>query len=68
MGLEDRETALIANSPEDFARAIVDGMRDDALWERLSTAGERHIQEIMGVPRLHHDLAAAFDFAGITRV
>lgn len=68
MGLEDRHTALIANSPEEFARAIVDGMRDDELWERLATAGERHIQEIMGVPRLHQDLAAAFDFAGITRV
>lgn len=42
MELRDGETALIANSAEEFARAVVRVLRDETLHERLSTNG-RHV-------------------------
>lgn len=45
IGLSDRREALIANDPEAFARAIVEGYSDRELWQRLSDRGYAHIEE-----------------------
>ncbi|MDG2516804.1 glycosyltransferase family 4 protein [Lysobacter soli] len=49
MHLTDGEEALIAESPEDFAAAILRVYREPALWSRLSDAGLRNIQQHFSV-------------------
>ena len=39
MGLADGEHVRIADSPDDFARAVVELYRDEELWNRISNAG-----------------------------
>ncbi len=39
MELSDREDVLIADAPEQFARALVDLYHDEQLWERISRNG-----------------------------
>jgi GT2 family glycosyltransferase/glycosyltransferase involved in cell wall biosynthesis len=45
MALRDNETALIADTPQDFADAVVRVYRDEKLWEKLSRQGRAHITE-----------------------
>jgi O-antigen biosynthesis protein len=45
MSLNDGESALIADSPAEFAAAVVRAYTDDCLWLNLSTSGRRHIEE-----------------------
>jgi glycosyltransferase involved in cell wall biosynthesis len=42
MGLRDGEEALIADSPADFAAAVLRAYRDEGLWRRLSDNGRAH--------------------------
>ncbi|MDR1426755.1 MAG: glycosyltransferase [Bifidobacteriaceae bacterium] len=51
LGLEHRATALIADTPEDFAAAIVAAVRDDQLWGRLSAAAREHVDQVLGQER-----------------
>jgi GT2 family glycosyltransferase/glycosyltransferase involved in cell wall biosynthesis len=39
MGLADRENVLVADSPQDFAKALIELYSSSSLWERLSDAG-----------------------------
>ena len=45
MDLKNGRTALIADSAEEFARAVVKLYTDRALWKRLSEEGRSHILE-----------------------
>ncbi|PWT83765.1 MAG: hypothetical protein C5B58_06000 [Acidobacteria bacterium] len=46
MELTDREDILVANEPEDFARALIELYESEELWERLSENGTRRTREI----------------------
>jgi tetratricopeptide (TPR) repeat protein len=52
MNLVDGESALIADSPEDFARAVLRAYNDRELWHRLSVSGRRHIGEEFSAARM----------------
>ena len=43
MGLTDGANALIADTPEAFADAVIRVYTENALWQRLSQQGRRHI-------------------------
>jgi glycosyltransferase involved in cell wall biosynthesis len=49
MGLTNREQAMIADSAEDFARAVVELYQDRELWQRLSDNGYAHVEKNFGV-------------------
>ncbi|MFZ4123298.1 MAG: glycosyltransferase [Candidatus Planktophila sp.] len=55
--LEDTKHALIANDPEDFAKAIIKLMTDDSLWTTISVNGRKHIEEKFGVSALSNSLS-----------
>lgn len=48
MSLTDRTTAVVADEAEDFAKGIVELVRDDDLWTRISAAGLAHVDETFG--------------------
>ncbi len=39
MGLTDHENVLIADTPQEFARAVIELYTSDSLWDRISQAG-----------------------------
>lgn len=43
MSLRDGQEALIADSPEEFASAVVRAYNDPGLWQRLSDGGYAHV-------------------------
>ena len=43
MDIENGETALIADNPEDFAAAVIRLYRDEALWRELSRKALDHV-------------------------
>lgn len=45
IGLEHNRTAIIADEPEEFARAVCQAYSDQALWQRLADDGYAHIQQ-----------------------
>lgn len=45
MGVENEKQALVADSPEDFAAAVVRLHSDAELWQRLSEAGRALVRE-----------------------
>ena len=48
MRLKDREHALIADDPCDFAARVVELYEDEALWTSLSERGRRHVDTHFG--------------------
>ena len=48
MGLEEGETALIADEPEAFAEAVCRLYSDSSLWEKLSHQGRDYIEQHYG--------------------
>ncbi len=59
MNLVDGQSALIADSPEDFAKAVVRAHNDRELWQKLSTLGKNHIAGEFSAARMAravHDL------------
>ena len=44
MGFTDGEHALVADEPRDFAAAVARAYNDEALWQRLSDNGRRHVR------------------------
>jgi len=48
MGLEEAETALIADEPEAFAEAVHRLYTDSTLWEKLSRQGRDYIEQHYG--------------------
>ncbi|MGE4055884.1 MAG: glycosyltransferase, partial [Vicinamibacterales bacterium] len=48
LGLVDREHAMIAQDPAEFAERIIELYHDDGLWRKLSENGRRHVQAHFG--------------------
>ena len=57
MRLTDGTNALIADTSDDFAGAIIRVYTEDALWERLSREGKRHLAIEFGQPRLEESVS-----------
>ncbi|MDR1294857.1 MAG: glycosyltransferase [Bifidobacteriaceae bacterium] len=51
MGLEDGKTAMVADSAEGFAAAIVQMDSDDALWRRVARDAREHVDRTLGTAR-----------------
>jgi glycosyltransferase involved in cell wall biosynthesis len=45
MGIDNEHQAIIADSPEEFAAAVVRVHTDDQLWRQLSDAGYAHVEK-----------------------
>ena len=56
IGLVDDEHALIRNSAEDFARAIISLYKDSVLWQRLSESGRELIRQRFSIEAVRNDL------------
>ena len=52
MRLTSGENALIADTPEEFAAAIVRAYRDEGVWRTLAVGGRRHIESEFSERRL----------------
>ncbi len=59
MGVDPGVNALVADDPEAFAAAVISLYRYPELWEALSTAGARHVDEKFGAPRIRELLSIA---------
>jgi len=44
MGLKNRESALIGDTPEEFARDVIDVYTNEELWTKLSHNGVEHVK------------------------
>src|SRR4029453_6824208 len=51
--LRDREEILVADEPEDFARALIELYKSEELWSRLSQNGIRKTREFYSVETAH---------------
>lgn len=60
MRLLDGRNALVADSPQDFAAAVVRLYRDGALWEDLSRSALRHVDELFSERRVRETLKDLF--------
>jgi GT2 family glycosyltransferase len=65
MGLVDGESALIADSAEEFAAAIRRLNIDHVLWTRLSVNGRRHVECRFGLRAAEVALRGILDGVGI---
>jgi glycosyltransferase involved in cell wall biosynthesis len=45
MGIDNEHQAIIADSSEEFAAAVVRVHTDDQLWRQLSDAGYAHVEK-----------------------
>lgn len=61
MGLVDGEDVLIADTPEDFANAIMRAYDDQALWSRLSDAGLANVARCFSFEVAEAQLRAILD-------
>jgi glycosyltransferase involved in cell wall biosynthesis len=60
LDLSHRDHAMIADSPDDFARAVVEVCSDPTLWEHLSISGASHIEERCGTAATRACLESIF--------
>jgi len=58
MGLRDGEELLVAESPQDFADAIVRLYGDEALWQRLAAGGRDNVRRHFSRAHAREILAA----------
>jgi glycosyltransferase involved in cell wall biosynthesis len=61
MDLEDGKTAMIADSPEGFAKGVVRICTDPTLHHRLSEEGRTHSRQRWGVSLIEDQLAEALE-------
>jgi glycosyltransferase involved in cell wall biosynthesis/tetratricopeptide (TPR) repeat protein len=66
MNLADCESALIADSPEAFAAAVVRACTDERLWLKLSTQGRRHIAAEFSAQRMQRAVRDLCELARTT--
>ena len=62
MNLVHRKTALIADTPEDFAGCVVEAHTDDVLWDTLSAEGKRQADESYSVNAVESYWLEIIDF------
>ena len=58
--LRDREDIMVANEPEDFARALVELYKSEELWNRLSENGIRKTRALYSVEAARENLKFLF--------
>jgi O-antigen biosynthesis protein len=63
LNLVDREHALIADSPPDFAEALTTLLADPTLWQRIATQARAHIAAVHGRDAVFARLRAFVDAA-----
>jgi glycosyltransferase involved in cell wall biosynthesis/tetratricopeptide (TPR) repeat protein len=70
IGIVNGVHALVADTPTEFADAVCRLMEDGALWDRLSTAGKRLLEERWGSARMRKRLETLLSelLKGATRV
>jgi GT2 family glycosyltransferase len=56
LGLVHEETALVAESTRDFAKEVTRLCKDDVLWGKLSSNGQRHVEAHFGLEAVRHRL------------
>jgi len=44
MGLKNRESVLIGDTPKEFAQNVIDAYTNEELWEKLSHKGVEHVK------------------------
>ncbi|MGH2859459.1 MAG: glycosyltransferase [Solirubrobacteraceae bacterium] len=66
MSLVDGEHALVADTAEDFAAAVIQLHRDRKLWERLRTRGRSHIAALLGPDAARSSIRRLIDGAART--
>ncbi len=62
MNLLHRKNAMIGDTPEDFARCVVEAYTDDALWDTLSSEGKRLADESYSVRAVEKHWLEIIDF------
>ena len=60
MNLADHEHVLVADEPEDFARALIELYESEELWKRLSQNGIRKTQELYSTDAAREKLEFLF--------
>jgi glycosyltransferase involved in cell wall biosynthesis len=60
MKLKDREDILVADAPEDFARALIELYESEELWNRLSENGIRKTRELYSTDAARRKLKFLF--------
>ena len=58
--LQDGENALIADSPEAFAQAVVRLYTDDPLWKKIADNSLEHVRQHFSEEAVKPRLAAIF--------
>ena len=61
MGLKDVEHALVADTPQDFANAVLRLMRDDALWSKLQANGRNLIERTQSMDVVRKKIGVLLD-------
>ncbi len=67
MTLRNNETALIADTPQDFADAVARVYHDENLWSRLARQGREHILAEFSEQRMQDAVRAVIEQARHTR-
>jgi hypothetical protein len=60
MNLVDREHILVADEPQDFARALIELYESEELWKRLSQNGIKKTQELYSTDAAREKLKFLF--------
>ena len=60
MALTDHEDILVADEPEDFARALIELYESEELWNRLSENGIKKTKARYSVPAVRKRLSRLF--------
>jgi glycosyltransferase involved in cell wall biosynthesis len=68
MGLQHRRELLIADTPEDFIKAVAELYTGKALWEQLSAAGRRALRERFSEEVIRRNLEEALASAAKRRL
>jgi GT2 family glycosyltransferase len=66
MGLIDREDVLVADTPEDFASALIDLYESEELWNRLSENGIKKTQSLYSTDAAREKLEVLFSDRHLT--
>ena len=68
MGLTDGEDILVADEPEDFARALVELYESEELWNRLSENGIKKTRALYSTDTARKKLELLFSDEHLSRL
>ncbi len=68
MALTDREDVLIADEPEDFARAVVELYESEDLWNRISENGIKKTRAFYSTDTAREKLELLFSDEHLSRL